>query len=161
MLVGETLAQCDSGTICVVEALPRRATEDALEVNRAPFHFQQRFGVLRDASQQLSSRLWFMPSDVLLDSPSFSAQWLRGRLAELRLEFDYTILQGPAAALRDEAALLASLCDGVVLVLQANATHRKAAQRVKERLHAANARLLGAVLSERTFPIPEAIYQRL
>jgi hypothetical protein len=163
MQVGEALARQDSGTTCVVQALPQREKEDILEINSAASHFQKRFGVLRDASQQLSSGLWFMPPEVLLDGNGtrFSAPWLRGRLAELRLEFDYTVLQGPAAGRYDEAALLGSLCDGVVLVLQANATRRKAAQRVKERLYAANARLLGTVLSERTFPIPEAIYQRL
>jgi hypothetical protein len=162
MHVGEALARQASGTTCVVEALPQRATEDVHKINRAPLHFQKRFGVLRDASQQLSSRLWFMPSDILLDGNGrFSAHWLRGRLAELRLEFDYTVLQGPAAGLHDEAALLGSLCDGVVLVLRANTTRRMAAQRVKETLYVAKARLLGTVLSERTFPIPEAIYERL
>jgi hypothetical protein len=163
MQVGEALARQDSGTTCVVQALPRHEKEHILETNSAPAHFQKRFGVLRDASQQLSSGLWLMPPGVLLEGKGtrVSAAWLRGRLAELRLEFDYTVLQAPAAGRYDEAALLGSLCDGVVLVLQANATRRKAAQRVKERLDAANARLLGTVLSERTFPIPDAIYQRL
>jgi hypothetical protein len=163
MQIGESLSQQDSGTTCVVEALPPEASQNVLEMNRAgSSNSQKRFGVLRDASQQLSSRLWFMPRDVLLDgSDRFSAVFLRGRLAELRLEFDYTIFQGPAAALYSEAAMLGSLCDGIVLVLRANSTRRVAAKRVKEILHAADARLLGTVLSERTFPIPGAIYERL
>jgi Mrp family chromosome partitioning ATPase len=49
----------------------------------------------------------------------------------------------------------------MVLVLEANSTRRAGAQKVKEKLHSANARLLGAVLSERTFPIPETIYKKL
>jgi hypothetical protein len=32
---------------------------------------------------------------------------------------------------------------------------------VKDRLHASNARLLGTVLSDRTFPIPGALYRKL
>jgi hypothetical protein len=32
---------------------------------------------------------------------------------------------------------------------------------VKERLYSANARLLGTVLNDRKFPIPEKIYKRL
>jgi hypothetical protein len=162
--LGEALVRHESGTTCVVEALPYPSAQDAPEDNDiVPSHGQKRFGVLRDASQQLSSRLWFMPRNVLLDGKDgkFSALWLRGRLAELRLEFDYTVLQGPAAGVHSEAALLGSLCDGVVLVLRANATRRVAAQRVKEMLHAVNARVLGIVLSERTFPIPEAVYKRL
>jgi len=60
-----------------------------------------------------------------------------------------------------EAALLATLSDGMVLVVEANSTRRVAAQKVTEKLHAANARLLGAVLSGRTFPIPDVIYRNL
>jgi len=90
-----------------------------------------------------------------------SGSWLRERLNELRRTFDYTILYGPPASLGSEAALLASLCDGMVLVVQANSTRRVTAQKVKEKLQAANARLLGTVLSERTFPIPETIYKKL
>jgi Mrp family chromosome partitioning ATPase len=49
----------------------------------------------------------------------------------------------------------------LVLVVQANATRRDAARKAKESLQAANVRLLGAVLDNRTFPIPDAIYQRI
>jgi len=164
MSLGEALVRQDSGSTCVVEALPRCAAKDAPAADEVvPSNDQKRFGVLRDASQQLSSRLWFMPRSVLLDGNDgkFSPLWLRGRLAELRLEFDYTVLQGPAAGVHSEAALLGSLCDGLVLVVRANSTRRVSAQHAKQMLHAANARLLGIVLSERTFPIPEAIYKRL
>lgn len=162
MAVGETLVRQDSGTACVVESLPRSSVNPA-DGEVASSNYQKRFGVLRDASQQLSSRLWFMPRSVLLDGNDgkFSPLWLRGRLAELRLEFDYTLLQGPAAGVHSEAALLGSLCDGLVLVVRANSTRRVSAQHAKQMLHAANARLLGIVLSERTFPIPEALYKRL
>jgi Mrp family chromosome partitioning ATPase len=53
------------------------------------------------------------------------------------------------------------MCDGVILVLKAHATHRAVAQKVKETLQAANVRVLGVVLSGRTFPIPESFYRRL
>lgn len=164
MSLGQALVRQDSGTTCVVEALPRsQANDNSDEPNVVPLNDQKRFGVLRDASQQLSDRLWFMPQRILLDGNDgkFTPVWLRGRLAELRLEFDYTILQGPAAAVHSEAALLGSLCDGLVLVLRANSTRRVAAQRAKQMLYAANARLMGTVLSGRTFPIPNAIYKRL
>jgi len=164
MSLGQALVRQDSGTTCVVEALPpSKAKGTPEDCNVVPLNYQKRFGVLRDASLQLSSRLWFMPQRILSDGNDgkFSPVWLRGRLAELRLEFDYTILQGPAAGMHSEAALLGSLCDGLVLVLQANSTRRVAAQRAKQMLYAANARLLGTVLSGRTFPIPKAIYKRL
>jgi Mrp family chromosome partitioning ATPase len=53
------------------------------------------------------------------------------------------------------------MCEGVVLVLKANSTRRIAAQKVIQRLRAANVSLLGTVLSNRQFPVPDAIYRRL
>jgi hypothetical protein len=161
--VGEVLSTQVSGITCVVEANPSRFRSDCAVESYEPFCRQTRFGALRDSSQQLSSKLWLVPRTVFLgeNENGFSAAWLRGRLAELQLEFDYTVLHGPAAGSGSEAALLGHLCDGVVLVLEANSTRRVAAQKAKERLFSANARLLGTVLSERTFPIPEALYRKL
>lgn len=164
MQVGRALADEGSGVVCVVDACTDRGEEDAQWTDQlTAVGGEKRFGTLRDLSQQLSASLWFMPRNVFLagNDNGFSAPWLRARLAELRLEFDYAVLQAPAAGTGSEAALLGATCDGLVLVLQANATRRAAAQRVKDTLHSANARLLGTVLSERTFPIPRAIYKRL
>jgi hypothetical protein len=122
---------------------------------------QTRFGRLRDASLQISSRLWYMPSKVFRGGRgTSSAAWLKARLAELRLEFDYLVIQ-TAAGTTNQAALLAQLCDGIVLVVEANSTRRISAQKVRDMLATAHVRLLGTVLSERTFPIPRAIYERL
>lgn len=160
--VGEVIGQHASGTVCVVQAVPRGhtygtvPTQDFVACSPA-----KRFGTLRDSSEQLSSSLWFMPADVFFGGNfGLTAVWLRARLAELRLEFDYTVLEGPVAA-NSEAAALGGHSDGLVLVLQANSTRRVTAQKAKERLSSANAHLLGTVLTERTFPIPEALYNRL
>jgi hypothetical protein len=48
-----------------------------------------------------------------------------------------------------------------VLVLTANRTRRESALRAREYLLHCNAELLGTVLDERTYPVPEAIYRRL
>lgn len=159
---GQVLAAQASGSVCVVEAsLCSRGENQRPGLECASAH--KKFGTLRDSSLQLASRLWFMPREILLNGHDgeFSVVWLRSRLAELRLEFDYTILQGPPAGGGSAAALLGAQCDGIVVVVEANSTRRAAAQEVKEQLHAASARLLGTVLSERTFPIPLALYRRL
>jgi len=49
----------------------------------------------------------------------------------------------------------------LVLVLEANSTRKEAALMVMESLHAAQIKVLGAVLNKRTFPIPESLYRRL
>jgi len=164
MQVGLALSAQVPGTCCLVEAnLSGHGLGQALEKNGLGLVPEQERSATRESSRRLSNELWLVPRDVFLNENKngWSGPWLRDRLAELRQRFDYTVLYGPPAGTRSEAALLASLCDGMVLVLEANATRRVAAQKVKERLHSANARLLGAILSERTFPIPEAIYRRL
>jgi hypothetical protein len=164
MQVGLALSAQVSGSTCLVEANPGSpGLEQVVERNGLDLVANQESTALRDSSRRVSSQLWLVPRRVFLaeNENSWSGPWLRERLTELRQTFDYTILYGPPAASCSEATLMASLCDGMVLVLQANSTRRATAQRVKEKLHSSNARLLGAVLSERTFPIPEAIYRRL
>lgn len=79
--------------------------------------------------------------------------------AEGALPFDYVLFV--ATVSDSDMPLFCSVCDGVVLVLTANRTRKESALRAKEYLMQCNAELLGAVLEGRTFPVPEAIYQRL
>jgi protein-tyrosine kinase len=164
MQVGLALSAQVSGTTCLVEAnLNSPGLEQVVEKNGHDLIANQERPAFQDPSRRLSNELWLIPRKVFLseNENGWSGAWLRDRLAELRQTFDYTVLYGPPAGAGSEAALLASLCDGMVLVVEANSTRRVAAQKVKEKLHAANARLLGAVLSERTFPIPQTIYRKL
>lgn len=157
--IAETLASQASGSVCVVEAA---APEDDFQLARTS-EPRAEFRRLRDDARRISSKLWVVPQEILMGASGegFSPPWLRGRLAELRLEFDYTVIQGPSAAVSGGAALLAHLSDGVVLVLEANATRRATARSVKKNLQAAHARIIGTVLSQRTFPIPQSLYERL
>jgi|HubBroStandDraft_1064217.scaffolds.fasta_scaffold252326_2 hypothetical protein len=161
--VAEALSEEARGATCLLDfttqdrcaAIPEDASF-CIRADETPFsHF-------RDRSLKITGNLWYMTPQVFLGERGnkVSAAWLRSRLAELQLEFDYLVIQAPPAGATNEAALLARMCDGMVLVLQANATRRVSAQRAKERLAAAHVRLLGTVLTERTFPIPQAIYKR-
>jgi MinD-like ATPase involved in chromosome partitioning or flagellar assembly len=164
MQVGLALSAQVSGTTCLVEAnLNSPGLEQVVERNGHDLIASRERSAFQDTSRRLSNELWLVPRSVFLgeNKNGLSGAWLRDRLAELRHTFDYTVLYGPPAGAGSEAALLGSLCDGMVLVVEANSTRRVAAQRVKESLRAANARLLGAVLCERTFPIPDMIYKKL
>jgi Mrp family chromosome partitioning ATPase len=57
--------------------------------------------------------------------------------------------------------VLGHLVDGVALVLKANSSRRDSARDIIQLLQSSNVRVLGAVLNQRTFPIPERIYNRL
>ena len=164
MQVALALSAHARGTTCLVEANAEGCgLEETLANNGLDLVPNPDKPVTPDLSNRLSNELWLVPRKVFRAENDFesSGPWLRERLAELRQTFEYTVIYGPPAGCRSEAALLASLCDGIVLVVEANVTRKVAAQKAKEKLHAANARLLGTILSERTFPIPEAIYNRL
>jgi len=86
---------------------------------------------------------------------------LRRRLGQLRREFDYAVIHAPSVCNSESLSLLAHVADGLVLSIEAHRTRRLNAMRIRDRLLAANVRLLGVVLQERTFPIPERLYRKL
>ncbi len=47
------------------------------------------------------------------------------------------------------------------MVVEADITRRETARRMKQNLDAANVSVLGVVLNNRTFSIPEALYRML
>jgi len=57
--------------------------------------------------------------------------------------------------------LLGQIADGVILILESMVTRRETARTAKENLAAANVKILGAVLNNHTFSIPETLYRRL
>lgn len=92
----------------------------------------------------------------------WKSQQLRRRVAELRQEFSYVLIYGPPVGQKHvDAMLLGQIADGVVLILESMITRREAARTATENLLAANVRVLGAVLNNHTFSIPETIYKRL
>jgi protein-tyrosine kinase len=156
--VATALAREVSSDVCLVEA----AIQEGNPTLRGQ-HVAPRSTNLHTVAGQLCSNLWRVPQDVFVkreSERSAVAGTCRG-LEELKKQFEYSVIQAPAAGAHRQAALLGQLCDGVVLVLQANSTRRLAAQKTKEMLAAAQVQVLGTILCDRTFPIPESLYRRL
>jgi Mrp family chromosome partitioning ATPase len=86
---------------------------------------------------------------------------LAARIGELRGEFGYVLMDSPPVNVYSDAISLGQSADGVVLVLSANSTRKEAGRKAKESFEMAGARLLGAVLNNRTYPIPQGLYDRL
>ena len=108
-----------------------------------------------------NKNLWLMPAGPAKATPYTHAERWRELFAELRAEFNYILVSAPALTCETEGILTGHLADGVVLIVEANQTRRDAVRRAKERLENAQVQLLGAVLDQRTFPIPEGLYRRL
>jgi Mrp family chromosome partitioning ATPase len=86
---------------------------------------------------------------------------LRSRLAELLEHFDYVLIDAPGAGGSGDAAALGQAAGAAILVVEANRTRRLTARKAKETLESAGVELIGTVLHNRLFPIPEGIYKRL
>ncbi len=162
--IGEALAQHVDGRIGVIETtLAMPEFEDIFGVRGEAPVAREGFYRLSSAAHQISNHLWLVPPTSFWgprDNSTSDASF-ENTLNQVKHEFDYAVLHASPAAVSSEAAVLGSMCDGIILVLQAHATHRVVAQKVKETLQSANVRVLGAVLSGRTFPIPERLYKRL
>lgn len=96
---------------------------------------------------------WWQESDEPLANHNVE------QLREVMTEFDFAILYcSPASWL---TARIGQNCDGLVLVLTANKTRRLVAAQVKDQLQKAQIPLLGTILAERRFPVPQGLYRSL
>lgn len=155
--VGRALALETSGNIAIVVREPWAGEM----VRTHPRYLAS--GVIKSWSTQIGANLWRVPGFGLrtcYEESGTRPYWL-SCLAGLRIEFEYAVIHGPVAGISSEAAVLGQLADGIILVLAAQSTRRAAARKIKETLEASQARILGTVLSERMFPVPERIYRRL
>jgi hypothetical protein len=155
---------------CVAQALAAETASDVVVVVREPkekeivaFPRYTASAAVRCGATRIGNGLWRAcesESRKVGVEASLGRYWL-SRLAELRGEFEFAVIEAPMAGTSSETALLGELADGIVLVLGANRTRKAVARKLKETLEVGRSRILGTVLSERTFPIPERLYRRL
>jgi Mrp family chromosome partitioning ATPase len=86
---------------------------------------------------------------------------MRSRLNGLRSTFGFVLVDTSALSFSKDAVVLGTASDGVVLLLKANASRKETARSAVREFKAARIKILGAVLNQRTFPIPEALYKKL
>jgi polysaccharide biosynthesis transport protein len=165
--VAESLTNNVQGSICVVEANLRSPSLPALFGTTNHHGLTDAVlseGAIRSFAKPLySENLWLLSSGSLAADSArlLHSERLKARLAELRKEFDYVVIDAPPLARYADAVTLGQIADGLVLVLAAHATRREIAQSIAGNLQAAKVRVLGAVLNKRTYPIPEAIYRKV
>lgn len=165
--MAEMLASQVSASVCVVDAnfgapgLHREyQTENLLGLSDA---LRDPDSIRKFARPIGRENLW------LLSSGADSAQWpalissdrMRMRISELRQEFHYVLIDAPAINAANDGIVLGRSAEGVVVVIKANSSRRETARKAVQELESAKVRVLGAVLNQRTFPIPRGIYDRL
>lgn len=165
--VSERLAEQVAGNVCIVDSNLRTPSlheyfqvekgagfADAVRDNRP----------LREFARRVWGRnLWLISAGNAGREPNgaLNPTSLRKRLAELRAEFAHILIDTPPASSYADAVLLGQLTDGIILVVGSHSTRREPARIAKESFQAARIPILGAVLNKRTYPIPEALYQKL
>jgi Mrp family chromosome partitioning ATPase len=166
-LTAQCLAASAAGSVCLVDANFRSPALPGM-LGTTNYH-----GITNALAEQDSIRSFLKPvgndSFWLLstgagrpDSPSLlGSDRMRTRVAELRREFTFVVVDVPPLARHTDAISLARLSDGIVIVLEAESTRREAARAVVGNLRMAGVPILGAVLNKRTFPIPAPIYRWL
>jgi hypothetical protein len=109
----------------------------------------------------MATRLWLATRSSWLedDDPENISDKSLSRLHHLRSQFDFSVLC--CASMSCLTTRLGRNCDGLVLVLTAHRTRRLVAAQMKEQLRIAGVPLLGTVLTERRFPVPQGLYRYL
>ncbi|HYG99457.1 MAG TPA: hypothetical protein VD837_10035 [Terriglobales bacterium] len=121
----------------------------------------KRPGSMRNYCKRIMGNLWVLSSGSSVDQDGLGRDRLHARLAELREEFGYCLLVVPPIGNSGETLFLGRMIDGVLLVLEANTTRRDSAVAAVEMLANAHVPVLGSVLKNRTFPIPQSVYEKL
>lgn len=161
----EILAGRGEGPVCVVDAnfrLPLVHRYFGMESRRGLSDAICEAGPVQDFARHLASgNLWVMPSGsggAQLGVPEFS-KCVRSRMMELRTMFKYIVVNSPLF-LERIPSVQSFAADGVVLIVEANSTRRETVRDVMDELQIAGAPVLGVVLNNRTFPIPDGIYHK-
>ena len=164
--VADMLATQGRGSVCVVDCnlrSPGLHQQFGMENHHGLSDALLGSNSIRGYAHRLSRNLWILScgSAAEVGLTMLGSDRMRSRLTELRMAFDYVLIDAPPLNACNDAVILGGLSDGVVLTLKANSSRRETAKKAVQELAAANVRTLGAVLNQRTFPVPPALYKRL
>jgi Mrp family chromosome partitioning ATPase len=102
---------------------------------------------------------------VLMDAESAASIDIDERnnalFEELKQMFDLILIDYPPPTSYPEGFMLTSKVDGVVMVLDAGKTRWQVAEQLKERIYSRGGHILGVVLNNRSYPIPQYVYDKL
>lgn len=117
---------------------------------------------IREFAQKINGENLFLVSRgriVGRGEPAWKSDAWPSGLNELRRAFTYVLIAAPPVSSNPDTVLLGKSADGVILVLESQLTRRETARAIKQSLVEANVQLLGAVLNNHAYPIPDRLYK--
>ncbi len=164
--VAEELASQGRGTVCVVDCnlrSPGLHQQFGMQNHHGLSDALLGPGPIRDYVHRWARNLWLVSCGGSPETgvSMLGSERMRARMSELRMTFDYVLIDAAPLSTCNDAIVLGGLSDGVVLTLKANTSRRETARNALHELQTANVNVLGAVLNQRTFPIPESLYKKL
>jgi len=107
--------------------------------------------------------LTVLPAGRSVSNPTelLGSQKIKDLLTELRVRFDYIILDTPPVVPYADTRILGPLVDGVIIVVRTGKTRREVVLRTEETLKSTNTKLLGYILTDIKYYIPEYIHRHL
>jgi Mrp family chromosome partitioning ATPase len=161
--IARVLAANNRGRVCLVDANLRSPRLSGMfdvallaKVAVAPTSIMEQCG-------QIDGNLWLAGPGLLARQRTTlpTAEEINQSLIRLRAAFDYVLIDVPGTSVCGDAQVLGSVADAAILVIEANSTRRLSARNAQQTLAAAGVRILGTVLNNRSFPIPEWLYKRI
>jgi len=162
-----TLARPGDGQVLLIDAdLRHPSVHQIFEARLSP-------GLADILANGQSSEAVFAPSPVqnlrILSagttdgnlSEMFDSKGFINLLNSIKKDYRYVVVDLPAVKEASWAVRLASLCDGVGLVVEAERSRWEVVQRTKELLVESNVNVLGVVINKRRFYIPKWLYRML
>jgi len=159
-----SLARLTDRSVCVVDADLRSPTLHTLVDAGAGAGLADAManpGAASSFARRLApENLWLLTAGTVPDRESpVSMDRVHTCLDELRTRFEHVVINAPALDVWAESMAVSQFVDGVVLVLKAHVTRREIVRSLTTCLEDLNTPLLGVVLNDRTFPIPEGVYR--
>jgi capsular exopolysaccharide synthesis family protein len=118
--------------------------------------------VLSLIQQHAPGRLHVLPAGPAPPNPAelLGSEQMRGLVATLAAAFDFIVIDSPPIAAFTDSVLIASMVDGVLLVIRGGKSSREIARRSQKMLREVGTRILGVVLNNVKLRSYEYYYQQ-
>ena len=105
----------------------------------------------------------FMAAGTVSHHPAelLQSEAMKDLIAQMRKRFDFVLIDTPPIISVTDSGIVGSMVDGVLMVVQAGRTQRGVIKRAEDLLYQSHCKVLGYVMSNIEYHLPEYIYRYL